>query len=92
MGEAWTGPNRWRDGRESGVLVQAIGSPWTGQSRELVKPYPLTLSGNVIERNHANAEMIIIFSDRVVLYGYYNFNPNQRLVKPYQLTLSGNVI
>ena len=30
VGEAWTGPNRWRDGRESGVLVQAGGKPLDG--------------------------------------------------------------
>ena len=25
------------------------GSPWTGQIREVMKPYPFTLSGNVID-------------------------------------------
>ena len=43
------------------------GSPWTGQSRELVKRYPLTLSGYVLDvYNHINAQILPIFSDRVV--------------------------
>ena len=28
--EAWIGPNRWRDGRESSVLIQAGGKPLDG--------------------------------------------------------------
>ena len=38
VGDAWTGPNRRQNGRESGARILAGGSPWTGQSHALVKP------------------------------------------------------
>ena len=55
------------------------GSTWTGQSRELVKPYPLTLYGKVIECSVISMpkKPLIIFLDRVVWTDKYNFNPNQ---------------